>query len=369
MMHKQPCEILCNLIITHGPGLSKDISRCKGLLRDYLTDYRQELNILILALQDDIPGYLLVNDGMPPAIRLANLSRRLQYDHSITAEAAEWAVETWAVALKVIPAASPPPPNDSLHQNHSPFYTVQASVETPALIIYVLDISASMGLLLGARRRIDIVRAALDVAIKQMIFRSTRGKRVSPRYKVAMFAYSDDVIDLLNGMITISALADAALPVLDTRNRSDTAGAFAAVERLLHRELPALKRCPAPLICHMTDGEFTGADPTPIVQRIMQMSVIDGPVLVENIFISQEVIAESVVDPLSWPGIRPTTPLLSRYAEQLRAMSSPLPASYRGTMNDAGYNLAPDAVMLLPGISPQLVEMGFVMSTMTGVIP
>jgi hypothetical protein len=34
-------------------------------------------------------------------------------------------------------------------------------------------------------------------------------------------------------------------------------------------------------------------------------------------------------------------------------------------MLEEGYQIAPDALMLLPGTSPELVEMGFVMSTAT----
>jgi len=36
-------------------------------------------------------------------------------------------------------------------------------------------------------------------------------------------------------------------------------------------------------------------------------------------------------------------------------------------MLESGYTLSPDAVMMLPGMSPELVEMGFVMSMSTPV--
>ena len=48
-------------------------------------------------------------------------------------------------------------------------------------------------------------------------------------------------------------------------------------------------------------------------------------------------------------------------------MSSPIPESYRAMMLENNYHLAPDSLMLLPGISPELVAMGFQMSAATPV--
>jgi len=56
---------------------------------------------------------------------------------------------------------------------------------------------------------------------------------------------------------------------------------------------------------------------------------------------------------------------ISSFARKLRAMSSPLPESYRAIMREWGYPIAPGAVMLLPGNSQELVSMGFTMSTIT----
>ena len=77
-------------------------------------------------------------------------------------------------------------------------YEILATSKTPALIVFVLDVSTSMTQPLGDNRRIDVVTEALYAAIQQMVFRSTKGVRVSPRYKIAMYAYSDHVYDLLD---------------------------------------------------------------------------------------------------------------------------------------------------------------------------
>src|SRR5439155_22762420 len=163
-------------------------------------------------------------------------------------------------------------------------YSVLATSRTPALVIYVLDVSASMTQPLGGKRRIDVVMDALTVAIRQMVFRSTKGGRLSPRYRIAMLAYSDHVYDLLDGVRTVEEVAHLGVPDLSPMRTTDTAKAFAQAEKILQSELFNMIGGPAPLVCHMTDGEYTGDDPEPIVQRIMGLSVPDGNVLVENIF-------------------------------------------------------------------------------------
>lgn len=246
-------------------------------------------------------------------------------------------------------------------------YDILATARTPALIVYLLDVSASMTQMMGSKRRIDVVMDALQVALRQMVFRSTKGARVSPRYRIAMYAYSDHVYDLLDGIKTVDQVARMGFPELSTQRTTDTARAFAQVEKLLERELPGLDACPAPLICHMTDGEFTGDDPEPFTNRIMAMEVPDGNVLIENIYISDTIIDQTIPNIREWPGILRKTNLKNEYARKLRSMSSPLPKSYHGMMLETGYHMDEKAVMMLPGISPSLVEMGFVMSAATPV--
>jgi len=246
-------------------------------------------------------------------------------------------------------------------------YEVLATSRTPALVIYLLDVSASMSQPLGNRRRIDVVTDALAAALQAMVFRSTKGSLLSPRYRVAMLAYSDHVYDLLDGIKTVDQVARLGTPELSPQRTTDTARAFEQAEKLLRAELPRLHDCPAPLVCHMTDGEYTGADPEPVASRIMQMQVPDGHVLVENIFVSDRILAQPVSDPTQWPGVLRDTHLQGSYAAKLRAMSSPVPESYRVMMLENNYHLANGAMMLFPGTSPELVSMGFQMSAATPV--
>lgn len=244
-------------------------------------------------------------------------------------------------------------------------YNVLATSKTPALIIYLLDVSASMNQDCGGRTRIDVVSHALQKVAVKMVQRSTKGTIVAPRYRVAMYAYSSQVIDLLGGIKPIDELARMGVPRLTTLDMTDTAAAFAEAERLLQAELPNLQDCPAPLICHMTDGEYNGADPTPTAQRIMAMSVPDGQVLIENIYVKSGTV--SIPDINTWPGILSEDELSDNYSKTLLRMSSVVPESYRSVMYEFGYQLSPGARMFFPGDQPEIVELGFTMSGATPV--
>jgi hypothetical protein len=222
-----------------------------------------------------------------------------------------------------------------------------------------------MGLPLGEKTRVEVVTDALHSIFRRMVYMSTKGVKVSPRYHIAIYAYTDIVYDLLDGIKSIDQVASIGVPKLMPMMNTDTALGFSKVEELLKRELANYRHCPAPVVCHLTDGEYNGDDPESIVKRIMQMSVPDGPVLVENIFISDTILPNPITDVHRWPGILPDSELGSDYARKLRAMSSTLPEPYRVMMSEMGYRINSNALMLLPGNSPELVTMAFTMATTT----
>ncbi len=246
-------------------------------------------------------------------------------------------------------------------------YSILATSRTPALIVYLLDISASMDRRLATRSRLATAMGALESAVRTMVFRSSKGRRIQPRYRLAIYAYSNEVFDVLGGIQTIDRVAQSGLPSLQTRQGTDTARAFAAAAELIAAELPRMTNHPAPLLCHLTDDRYTGQDPEPIVKAIMQMGNQDGPVLVENIYISDRLEGLHGPDVMRWTGIQEQTALNDDYAVKLRAMSSRLPASYHLMLREMGAAIAPDAYMLLPGHTPELVSLGFQMSSATGV--
>jgi uncharacterized protein YegL len=249
-------------------------------------------------------------------------------------------------------------------------YTVPATSKTPALVIYLLDVSGSMGEELGGKTKIEVISDALHQVAVRMVQRSTKGTTVAPRYNIAMYAYSSQVTDLLGGIKTVAELAQMGVPRLQPMDATDTAAAFREAESLLKAQIGNLQDSPAPLICHMTDGEYnTGGDPEPVARRIMDMEVPDGKVLIENIFVTDKALPQAITDPKGWDGITDESPLASPYAETLRRMSSPVPPTYASVMAEMGYRLSPGARMLFPGNTPEIVELGFAMSGATPVTP
>lgn len=112
-------------------------------------------------------------------------------------------------------------------------YCIPATRNTPALIIYLMDISGSMGERFEAGTKIDYVNRALAGALRRMIQRSTRGELISPRYTIAMAAYSDTVFDLLGGVETIDRVATRGTPTLSPTNSTNTYAAFEWARDLL----------------------------------------------------------------------------------------------------------------------------------------
>lgn len=255
-------------------------------------------------------------------------------------------------------------------------YSAVATSRTPALIVYLLDVSGSMaesdvtvegG---GQSSRLSVVLEALEQVAVTMIARSTRGSAIQPRYRVAIIAYASQVFDILGGIKTVAEFAQMGIPTLAPMDTTNTEAAFLEAERLLQQEIPNLPEgSPAPLVCHMTDGEITmGGDPAPVARRIMDLSVPDGHVLIENIYVSPNLLRDPVTDPKSWPGLTSAGELKTDHARRLFEMSSPLPPGYRGLMNEMGYRgLQDGARMMFAGNDSKLIELAFSMSGATPV--
>jgi len=172
-----------------------------------------------------------------------------------------------------------------------------------------------------------------------------------------MYAYSSQVIDLLGGIKTIGELAEMGVPRLTTLDLSDMAAAFGAVEQLLLSELPDLQDFPAPIIVHITDGEYNGSDPAPIIRRIMGMRTIDGNVLVANISHESDLIDSQSSDIHTWQGFHQPEELQTACGERMFHMSSIIPDSYLGVVREFGYSISSGSRMLLPASAHELVEL------------
>lgn len=254
-------------------------------------------------------------------------------------------------------------------------YLNQALSIAPALVIYLLDISKSMGKpMTRDSSRMKVVSDSLRNTATEMVQRSLKQGKIASRYKVAIIAYSDEVWDIFNGIIPIDVLAQRGIPVLNIQNRTNPAMGFKYVKNLIEDEIRTWsseyqKTTPAPLVVHMTDGELNeiSEDPVPIVKEIQSIKVEDGNVLVENIHISKNVKVDGPIE--SWGGYYFNQDLGDPYANKLLACSSPLPESYRPVINShQGLNLQKGVAMMFPGVTPKFVREAFVMNGVTGTV-
>jgi Mg-chelatase subunit ChlD len=155
---------------------------------------------------------------------------------------------------------------------HAMAYKAVATGKSPALIIYLLDISGSMDDRLEGIPKIEHVNQAIERLLLRMVRLSTKGEIISPRYRIGMIAYSDSPIDILGGILTIDEIVQFGKPTLSATNSTNTAAAFEMARYILRREIAEVDHShisPAPMICHLTDGQFTGPDPEPIAREII----------------------------------------------------------------------------------------------------
>ncbi len=107
-MNDEPRQKLCELIVEYGRSLCNDPRRCEGLLKDYCGNHKREIFVLVSALKKKVTDDLLKpSAGVPQEMVMGRLRKRLEDELALTAEAAHWAVESWALALGFITVPTP----------------------------------------------------------------------------------------------------------------------------------------------------------------------------------------------------------------------------------------------------------------------
>jgi hypothetical protein len=103
-MHQRPRTLLRQLVLYYGAAIHAEPRRVEAFLQDLCGQYHREIFVLVHAQEQQIPKELLAAGalGGEPAL-WQRLSRRLQERLALTPEAADWAVESWAMALGVAP--------------------------------------------------------------------------------------------------------------------------------------------------------------------------------------------------------------------------------------------------------------------------
>ncbi len=101
-MNNLPRQMLRQILAKHGKEICADARRCENLLNDSCGSYRREINVLVNAIEERVPLDLLAgNRSMPLELLLTRLEKRLEEQTALTADAARWAVESWALALNL----------------------------------------------------------------------------------------------------------------------------------------------------------------------------------------------------------------------------------------------------------------------------
>jgi hypothetical protein len=102
-MNNLPRQTLRQILVKYGREICSDVRRCQSLLNDLCGSHRREINVLVSAIEERIPLDLLAGaNSMPPELLLSRLEKRFEEQTGLTAEAARWAVESWALALGVV---------------------------------------------------------------------------------------------------------------------------------------------------------------------------------------------------------------------------------------------------------------------------
>jgi Leucine-rich repeat (LRR) protein len=99
-VHDIPRQQLHDIIVKYGDKLLDDPRRCRALLMDYCGEYKGEINLVYLALQEKVAHELRsASPYLPKGLLYGRLTKHLQDAYYFTEDVARWAVETCAYAL------------------------------------------------------------------------------------------------------------------------------------------------------------------------------------------------------------------------------------------------------------------------------
>jgi hypothetical protein len=96
-------KILCSLVNCHSRAICYSAQKCKQLLMDNCSGQEHEVNLLVKAIEREIPSEMIrLGKIMPEEYLLPKFTRWLCHEEDIVLEEAEWSVNSWAMALGLI---------------------------------------------------------------------------------------------------------------------------------------------------------------------------------------------------------------------------------------------------------------------------
>jgi Leucine-rich repeat (LRR) protein len=105
-MNNIPRQKLQDILTQESHTVCDDPNQCESKLRELCPEYPREVNVLISALTQNVAADLMaLSEATSKDVLLSKLARRLYDNFGMDLEFAQWAVESWALALGVITTA------------------------------------------------------------------------------------------------------------------------------------------------------------------------------------------------------------------------------------------------------------------------
>lgn len=227
-------------------------------------------------------------------------------------------------------------------------------------LIFLIDQSGSTSIQWGSKGKIqDEVARMVNAIIFELVKKGdTLEEKYKCRYDIACLGYGSNVESAFAGTLSHSDIVSSQ-EIFDSQmsevvlSSSDMGGtnmkeAFDKAKQLIEDWIPIDNHmdCFPPMVFNITDGEYTGSDPEPVVDEIKQLSTHDGNVLVWNIHVSaDDADREDML-------LADDSSLSDSTAKKLFSMSSVLPKSKVNFMEydgkrAFGYNLSPQSFFKL----------------------
>jgi parallel beta-helix repeat protein len=102
-MNELPRRKLRELVARDGLLIAENSSRTESLLRDYCGEFRREISVLVMALEEHaVADMLSAQKGLPREVLFRRLAQRLCDNLALSESAARWSIESWALAFGLI---------------------------------------------------------------------------------------------------------------------------------------------------------------------------------------------------------------------------------------------------------------------------
>ncbi len=250
-------------------------------------------------------------------------------------------------------------------------YSAEISRSNPTCFIILLDQSGSMADGFGGAeglRKSDFVADVVNKTLHDLVIRCTKAEEIRNYYYISIIGYGGAVQSAFSGalagktLVPIGEVADNPAR-LDTRAKKVPDGAGGLVEQqvrfpiwidagasggtpmcaalsqakvVLQQWLSEHKNGFQPTILHLTDGESTDGDPTPLGKELLSLGTSDGSGLLFNCHVSSQRAAK-----VEYPSGDSGLP--DDFAKTLFGISSTLPESFRKSAEQTGLKLSEGA--------------------------